>query len=164
ITLVQGVAKGDHMDLTLQKGTELGVSAFRPALTKRGLHLPAERLSSKSAHWQGVIVGACEQCGRTELPALHAPATLAQCLQETAGDELRLVLDPTAEHSLAALAARPVSITLVVGPEGGLAPEEIAEARHAGCTPVRLGPRILRTETACIAALTLAQARWGDLM
>jgi 16S rRNA (uracil1498-N3)-methyltransferase len=161
ITLLQAVGKGERMDWALQKATELGATALVPVLSQRcNVHLDDTRWQKKQAHWQGVIVGACEQCGRNRLPALHAPVDLATALAAVDA-EARLILDPTAEDGLAR-AQRPRSVALLIGPEGGLTAEEVAQARASGFHGLRLGPRILRTETAAAAALAVIQAAWGD--
>ncbi|GAB2495604.1 16S rRNA (uracil(1498)-N(3))-methyltransferase [Arenimonas alkanexedens] len=162
ITLAQGIARGEKMDLVLQKATELGVAAFVPINTERTeVRLDAERAAKRLAHWQGVLVAACEQSGRARVPALSAPVALAHWAGgEHAG--LKLMLDPEGELSLSAL---PVTeaITLVVGPEGGLSERDLATLRAAGFRGLRLGPRILRTETAGLAAIAALQSRQGDL-
>lgn len=164
LILVQGLSKGERMDWTLQKATELGVSAIVPVITERcNVGLDRERQMRKQAHWQGVIVAACEQSGRTRLPLLHPVQRLSDWFGSVAGGP-RYLLDPLAAEALAGQpvdVARPVS--LVVGPEGGLSPSEVAAGRDAGCVGVCLGPRVLRTETAGAAALAVLQARAGDL-
>lgn len=164
LTLAQSVSKGERMDYSLQKAVELGVSAIQPLLSARSVvRLDAERSDRKLDHWQGVIASACEQCGRATLPVLLPTLRYTDWLAQT--DEvpaLRLVLDPEAERGLRATqAAR--RITLLVGPEGGFAADELAQARAAGFLGIRLGPRILRTETAGVAALAALQTLWGDL-
>jgi len=162
ITLAQGIARGEKMDLVLQKATELGVAAFAPVNTERTeVKLDAERAAKRLAHWQGVLVAACEQSGRARVPALAVPAALSQWAGgEHAG--LRLMLDPEGELSLADLPAVD-AVTLVVGPEGGLSERDLATLRAAGFRGLRLGPRILRTETAGLAAIAALQSRLGDL-
>lgn len=164
LVLAQGVSRSEKMDFTLQKAVELGVVAVQPLLTERsGVALRGERLERKVQHWRGVIIGACEQCGRTRLPDLREPLTLAAWLaQQPARSGLRLLLEPSAERSLRGLEPAAGAITLLIGPEGGLSSEEIAQATQAGFIGVRLGPRILRTETAGLAALAAMQALWGD--
>src|SRR5690606_36126516 len=148
--------RGDRMDYSLQKATELGVSRIRPVITKRG-RIPGDprRLEHRLAHWQGVIISACEQCGRNDVPRLDPVAPLDACLADTPA-AAGLVLDPDAPAGLADHpAGGPVS--LLIGPEGGLEDTEIAAALHHGYRAVRLGPRILRTETAGVAALAVIQ-------
>ncbi|PWG61995.1 16S rRNA (uracil(1498)-N(3))-methyltransferase [Sediminicurvatus halobius] len=162
LTLLQGVSKGERMDFAVQKAVELGVSRIVPVLTARSVvRLDDRRAGRRQRHWQAVAASACEQCGRNRVPAIATPAPLAAALAEGAG-ACGLVLDPGSETGVAALPARP-AYTLLVGPEGGLAPEEIAEAARAGFTRLRLGPRVLRTETAAVAALATLQLRFGDL-
>lgn len=164
LVLAQGVSKGDRMDYTLQKAVELGVSAIQPLLTARSVvRLDAERSDRRLDHWQGVIVSACEQCGRARLPSLATTARYADWLSQTGPTPgLRLVLDPEAKSGLRGLQSSE-RILLLVGPEGGLSAEELAQASAAGFQGVRLGPRILRTETAGVAALAALQTLWGDL-
>lgn len=165
LTLVQGVARGERMDLIVQKATELGVSAIQPVLTARGVvRLDARTSGRRLAHWRGVIVAACEQCGRARLPAIEAPLPLADWLPRPAADGTRrLQLAADAATSLAAAAAGAHAIELLVGPEGGFDDEERDEAIRAGYRPAALGPRVLRTETAALAALALLQGVAGDL-
>lgn len=164
LTLAQGVARGEKMDLILQKATELGVSRIVPLITGRTeVKLDAERTARRLAHWQAVIAGACEQSGRTSLPALDPPlrlATWAASLDATSG--LRLALDPQGDVSPRALPAFNVA-TLVVGPEGGLSEQDLNLLDQADFIGLRLGPRVLRTETAGLAAITALQAIHGDI-
>jgi 16S rRNA (uracil1498-N3)-methyltransferase len=164
VTLVQAVSRGERMDLTLQKATELGVSAVVPVLSVRSVvRLDERQAAAKLRHWQAVVTSACEQCGRSVLPRVHAPLDLERYLAGSPRDGLRLVPSPGASESLAAIAETPATAELLVGPEGGFAESELQGAEGAGFRPVRLGPRVLRTETAGIVALALMQARWGDL-
>lgn len=164
ITLVQGVSRSERMDWTLQKATELGVTAIAPVLTSRSVvRLDDKQAQKKQSHWHGIVIGACEQCGRNRLPLVSAPVTLKQYLAATRKEGLRLVLCPSAPSSLAGLASLPKKVDLLIGPEGGLEDDELAAAEQSGFIPVRLGPRVLRTETAAVAALTVLQALWGDL-
>ncbi len=162
ITLVQAVQAGDKMDFTLQKAVELGVAAFYPVTSRRSVvRLSGERAARRVAHWQGVAAAACEQCGRNHIPTVGMLEPLEQWLARPAQGALRFMLSPDARASL------PVSppsraVQLLVGAEGGLDPVEIAAAQSAGFVPIRLGPRILRTETAGPAALAAMQALWGD--
>ena len=150
------------MDYTIQKAVELGVSRIIPLFTEHcGVQLQGERLEKRVKHWQGVVVSACEQCGRNRIPPVDTPATLTQWLAMP-GEGLRLVLAPDAEYSLAQLPAPSGPVTLLIGPEGGLSDQEIALAKQAGYTGLRLGPRILRTETAAVAALAAMLGTWGD--
>jgi 16S rRNA (uracil1498-N3)-methyltransferase len=163
ITLAQGIARGEKMDLILQKATELGVARIAPVVTERTeVRLDAERADKRGAHWRGVLASACEQSGRARLPQLLPPRALGDFL---AGESstLKLVLDPGAATTLARLQPAPdASICLLVGPEGGLSERDLAAARAVGFTGLRLGPRILRTETAALAALAALNALYGD--
>ncbi|MDR6843021.1 16S rRNA (uracil(1498)-N(3))-methyltransferase [Pseudoxanthomonas sacheonensis] len=163
ITLLQGIARGEKMDLILQKATELGAAAIAPVLAERTeVKLDAERTEKRVAHWRSVIVSACEQSGRAIIPRLTAPAALADAARASA-DSLKLTLDPAGEHTLASLPASASSATLAIGPEGGWSPRDRETLRAAGYTGLRLGPRVLRTETAGLAAIAALQARFGDL-
>lgn len=164
LTLAQSVSKGERMDYTLQKAVELGVTVIQPLITARSVvRLDAERSDRKLDHWQGVITSACEQSGRAILPELRPTTRYAEWLQPPADSAtLRLTLDPQASTGLRELP--PASrITLLVGPEGGLSDAELELARAAGFRAVRLGPRVLRTETAGVAAIAALQTLWGDL-
>lgn len=163
ITLLQGIARGEKMDLILQKATELGAAAIAPVLAERTeVKLDAERTEKRMAHWRSVIVSACEQSGRAIIPRLTAPAALADAARATT-DSLKLTLDPAGEHTLASLPASASSATLAIGPEGGWSPRDRETLRAAGYTGLRLGPRVLRTETAGLAAIAALQSRFGDL-
>jgi len=163
IRLVQGLSSGDRMDITLQKAVELGVTTIQPVSTERSIvKLKEERAQRRMEHWQSLVVSACEQCGRNRvpevLPLLDFPSWLAQL---TMADEMRLMLSPSASMHLKELPA-PVRLMLLIGPEGGLSPVEMQLAQSRGFQPIRLGPRILRTETAALAALSAVQILWGD--
>lgn len=163
IALLQGVARGEKMDLILQKAVELGVSRVVPLATERSqVKLSGERLDKRMQHWRGVIIHACEQCGRNRLPELAELQDLNAVLAAHGPGRLGLLLDPTADrgpHGLAGTRA----LSLLIGPEGGLSASERDQARSAGFQGVRLGPRILRTETAGLAALAALQCLYGDL-
>lgn len=164
ITLVQGVSRGERMDWTLQKATELGVGVIAPVLTARSVvRLDDRQAAKKREHWQGIVIGACEQCGRSTLPDIREPVALSDYLKTQSKSGMRLVLSPTCPASLAGLSSMSPKVELLIGPEGGLDDDEIDRAQHAGFMPVRLGPRILRTETAAVTALSVLQAMWGDL-
>jgi 16S rRNA (uracil1498-N3)-methyltransferase len=164
ITLVQGVSRSERMDWTLQKATELGVAAIAPVLTARSVvRLDEKQAVKKQAHWRGIVVGACEQCGRAKIPAVATPTTLRDYLANVRKDGLRLVLSPSAPGSLVGLSSMPSKVELLIGPEGGLDDDELHAAQKAGFMPVRLGPRVLRTETAAVVALSVLQGLWGDL-
>ncbi len=167
VHLAQGVSSGERMDYTLQKAVELGVAGIEPVVTERSVvRLDAERAERRRAHWERVCASACEQCGRDRVPPVQAPCTatdwFAALPARAAMFPLRLLLSPDATHSLRDLARPPGAILLLAGPEGGLTPQERANARQCGFHAVRLGPRILRTETAALAALAALHALWGD--
>lgn len=164
ITLAQGLARGARMDYTLQKAVELGVAEIIPVVTARSVvRLDAQQAARKHEHWQQLVISACEQSGRVRIPAVQAPTLLKTLLVDARQAALRLLLDPDAESALGTRQAPTAGITLLIGPEGGLSTTEIAAAVQAGFQRVRLGPRILRTETAALVALSVLQARWGDL-
>ena len=157
--LAQGISRGDY---TIQKAVELGVNRIIPLFSEHcGVQLDGERLQKRVKHWQGVVISACEQCGRNLIPHVDSPTALAEWLA-TPGEGLRLVLDPDADHSLKQLPAPHGPVTLLIGPEGGLSDQEVALAKEAGFLGLRLGPRILRTETAAVAALAAILGAWGD--
>lgn len=162
ITLVQALQAGDKMDFTIQKAVELGVRDIVPVDSRRSvLKLAGERAAKRVAHWQGVVASACEQCGRNQVPLVAPLEKLENWLARPAGGVVRLMLAPDAEQTLVALPpARQVQ--LLIGAEGGLDPQEEIAAKQAGFQAVRLGPRVLRTETAGLAALAAMQALWGD--
>jgi 16S rRNA (uracil1498-N3)-methyltransferase len=153
------------MDLVVQKATELGVTAIQPVATTRSVvKLDADSRARKSAHWRGIAVAACEQCGRARLPWLGEPMTLESWLLKPAGAGVRrLLLAADAETSLVDAAMGATSVELLVGPEGGLEDRERNAAQSAGYRAGRLGPRILRSETAALAALAVLQSSAGDL-
>jgi 16S rRNA (uracil1498-N3)-methyltransferase len=164
VTLVQAVSRGERMDLTLQKATELGVRAVVPVFSMRSVvRLDERQAAAKLRHWQAVVTSACEQCGRSVLPKVHTPLELDRYLADSPRDGLRLVPSPGAPDSLAGLGGDHERVDLLIGPEGGFDEHELLCAEGAGFKAVRLGPRVLRTETAGIVALALLQARWGDL-
>jgi 16S rRNA (uracil1498-N3)-methyltransferase len=163
VTLVQGIARGERMDLMVQKATELGVAAIRPVATSRSVvRLDRDTGERKLSHWRGIAVAACEQCGRARIPSIGAPVPLAESLQAPAAG-LRLLLAPDASVSLTDAARGQAAVEVLVGPEGGLEDGELAAALAAGYRACRLGPRVLRSETAAIAALAVLQAVAGDL-
>jgi 16S rRNA (uracil1498-N3)-methyltransferase len=163
VTLVQGVSSSEKMDFTVQKATELGVAALQPVVAARSAgRITAERAAQKRAHWQRVAIAACEQCGRNRVPPVLAPSTLeAYCRQ--AAPPGALLLSPEARLGLRAAATRlRGAATLAAGPEAGFTAAEEAMLAQAGFVPVRLGPRVLRTETAALAALAALNALAGD--
>jgi 16S rRNA (uracil1498-N3)-methyltransferase len=164
VTLVQAVSRGERMDWTLQKATELGVRRIQPVLSARSVvRLDEQQGERRLRHWQAVVASACEQCGRSVLPRIEVPLELPRYLERPGGEVRRLVLAPEGEGSIGGLAGGLTSVELLIGPEGGLDEAELAAAVRAGFEPMRLGPRVLRTETAGIAALAVLQALAGDL-
>ncbi len=164
ITLLQGVARGDKMDLILQKATELGVHAVWPVMSERTeVKLDADRAERRMVHWQGVIAAACEQSGRTRLPLLREPSPLHEAVTHLPADCRKMILDPHQGRALKALDIVPSTpIALVIGPEGGLGERDHRLLKQHGFEGVQLGPRVLRTETAGLAVLAALQALYGD--
>jgi len=157
-----GISKGERMDFAIQKAVELGVTRIQPLFTKRSMvQLKGERLARRMDHWRSVIVSACEQSGRCRLPLLGDAVDLPTGLAES-GAERKLVLYHRGETGLHGMLPPCAGVDLLIGPEGGLDPTEIDLAQRHGYTPVRLGPRVMRTETAPIAALAAIQTLWGD--
>ena len=155
-----GISRGDRMDFSVQKVVELGVNVITPLITERcQVQFKGEKKSQRWIHWQKIIQHAAEQSGRTQLPDLLEINSLSAWVTQQQG--LKVFLDPYAEHSLADL-ERPTQVTLLVGPEGGFSDTERTLAKAAGFIPVRMGARILRTETAALAALSAVQMLWGD--
>ncbi len=165
ITLLQGIARGEKMDLILQKATELGVAAIVPVNAERTeVKLDAVRMEKRLAHWRSVVVSACEQSGRARVPTVAAPLGLHEAAQASDPQARRLTLDPQGEHRLSTLSANvDQGLIVAIGPEGGWSPRDRATLADAGFTGLQLGPRILRTETAGLAAIAALQARFGDL-
>lgn len=160
IHLGQGLSRGERMDWAIQKATELGVSEITPIFSERcEVRLKDERADKRLLHWRQVAVSACEQCGRSRVPVIHPPVLLADWIKQTQAD-LKLVLHPVAEPLVSH--AKPATLAFLIGPEGGLTDTEIDHAQDAGFHPARLGPRVLRTETAPVVALAVAQQLWGD--
>jgi 16S rRNA (uracil1498-N3)-methyltransferase len=161
ITLAQAIAANDAMDHAIRKATELGVTAIQPLITARSAPLPAgERREKRHAHWRQIAIAACEQCGRNRVPEVSAPQSLAGWLRFWRGGGIMFA--PDAGRGLAALPAPAAPIALLIGPEGGFAPDEMEGALRSGFTAVQLGPRVLRAETAAVAALAALHALWGD--
>jgi 16S rRNA (uracil1498-N3)-methyltransferase len=164
VTLVQGLSARERMDFTIQKAVELGVTEIFPVETRRSvMRLAQERAERRVEHWQNLVISACEQCGRNRVPTVHPVSRLADWLGTHAStpSDLRLILSATAQARLRD-STPGSSVTLLAGPEGGFAPEELEMTKACGFTAVRLGPRILRTETAAIAALAAIHTLWGD--
>lgn len=155
-----GISRGERMDFAIQKSVELGVATVTPLFTGRSVvELKGERMERRLSHWRAIVVSACEQSGRSRLPALDAPVPLADWLRNHQGG---LVLYHRATDTLATLPPPEDVLHLLIGPEGGLSDKERELAAAQGFRGVRLGPRILRTETAPLAALAAIQALWGD--
>jgi 16S rRNA (uracil1498-N3)-methyltransferase len=164
VVLAQGISSRERMDLTVQKAVELGAAEIVPLATRRSVvKLREERASRRVDHWQHLAIAACEQCGRNRVPVLHPVTEFTDWLGglRRDGSEARIMLSPEAERPLRGLPA-PSAVLLLVGPEGGLDPEEQETAATCGFQAVRLGPRILRTETAAMAAISAMHALWGD--
>jgi 16S rRNA (uracil1498-N3)-methyltransferase len=162
ITLAQAMARGEKMDWLLQKATELGVSRIVPLITERTeVKLDSEREEKRVRHWQAVIAAACEQCGRAILPGLSQPIGLPDWL--AAQSQAGWFLHPEAGVGLSDVRFSTADLSVVVGPEGGFGERDLAALGAAGFTGLRLGPRVLRTETAGLAAIAALQARLGDL-
>jgi len=165
IVLLQALARGEKMDWIVQKATELGVAGIAPVLSERGeVKLDGERADKRVAHWRSVAISACEQSGRARIPQIDAPQPLSRALAQLSPATRRLVLDPEAGASAASLdlGAESELVVIAIGPEGGWSPGDLALLRGAGFTGLRLGPRVLRTETAGLAAIAALQARYGD--
>lgn len=165
VTLVQGISSGERMDYTIQKAVELGVTRIQPISTQRSVvRLRDERAEKRVAHWQYVTIAACEQCGRNVVPEV-APVLAfmdwAGGLPLQRDGELRLMLSPHADKTLDEMPA-PTSVTLLIGPEGGFDATEVEVAKQRDFLAVKLGPRVLRTETAALVALSVLQQQWGD--
>jgi 16S rRNA (uracil1498-N3)-methyltransferase len=163
ITLAQCLSAGDRMDMTLQKATELGVAAIVPLISKRSVvRLSEERAERRLEHWRNIVIAACEQSGRNRVPQVHPVTDLLPWLSRPPTG-MCLQLDPQAGLGTTSLpTGAPEAITLLIGPEGGLAPDEREFAKRGGFLPMRLGPRTLRTETAPLATLAVLQTLWGD--
>ncbi len=164
LTLAQGISRGEKMDYTIQKAVELGVNRIVPLLTERcNVKLDDERRQKRFQHWQSIVVSACEQSGRNRLPEILAPQALTTWLPTVQADQ-GFVLAPGAERSLQHFSLeKSAHIVLLIGPEGGLSQAEITQSQRYGFAPLALGPRILRTETAAVAALTALQCCFGDI-
>lgn len=159
--LGQVISKGSHMDYTLQKSVELGLSRITPLYSERGdVHLKGEREEKKQIHWQKIIIHACQQCGRNTLPTLEKPISLMEWIKNTS-EKTKLMLDPKAKQHLKNISLTE-SIAILIGPEGGFTENEIDYAAHHQFMGVQLGPRIFRTETASLAILTSLQLLAGD--
>jgi 16S rRNA (uracil1498-N3)-methyltransferase len=164
LTLAQGISRGERMDWVVQKATELGVTRIVPVFTERSVvHLDERQAAKKVQHWRGIAVSACEQCGRNVVPEIAAPVAVYGLLEKPLGTGISLLLSPTAQRRIVDIDGSPPGATVLIGPEGGLAQVEHEAALRAGFTSVRMGPRVLRTETAAVCALSLLQQKFGDL-
>ena len=162
ITLVQAISRGERMDYSLQKATELGVFCIQPVISSRvEVRLDDKRLAKRLSHWQGVVISACEQSGRATVPEVQAPLSLEQWLTAVNAYP-RLVLDPAAVIKMSSFSITGDAVSILVGPEGGFTDEELERVRSGGVTAVSFGPRILRTETAGPAAIAVLQSIAGD--
>jgi len=163
--LVQGVSRGERMDFVIQKATELGVKRITPVLTEYGVvRLDGRRAQKRREHWQGVATSACEQSGRIRPPLIDAPIDLNSWFGAGAKEtDTDLILQPGAPEALASIDAPVTKVCLLIGPEGGFSDKEYEDAAVAGFNTVSLGPRVLRTETAALTAIAIAQSLWGDL-
>ncbi|MDH3326815.1 MAG: 16S rRNA (uracil(1498)-N(3))-methyltransferase [Gammaproteobacteria bacterium] len=163
--LIQSLSKGDKMETTIQKVVELGISVISPVNSERSnVSLSGERLEKKTLHWKGVIQSACEQTGRNKIPELHPLSALRGTLDAYRENlALKLLLSPHAQSCLAEIKDSPQNVIILVGPEGGLSEAEIAYALDCGFVATKAGPRVMRTETAGPAILSIVQMLWGDL-
>jgi len=162
VHLGQGISRGERMDYVVQKSVELGVDKITPLYTERcGVKISKERLAKKIAHWQAVAISACEQSGRCVVPQIMQPQTLSEWLSMQSG--IAFVCDPKSNQRIPHNTEQPTSLSLLIGPEGGLTDDEIKSAYNAGLQSLSLGPRVLRTETAAVVSLSLVQHLWGDL-
>lgn len=162
IHLGQGISRGDRMDFAIQKAVELGVTEITPLFTERcGVKLDGDRLVKRNDQWQKIAISACEQSGRSVVPVVHPAISLENWLAQST-TELKLTLDPWAKDTIKTLT--PVSaLRLVIGPEGGFSDREVQQTKTAGFVAVQLGPRVLRTETAALTAISALQLQMGDL-
>ena len=162
ITLVQAISRGERMDYSLQKATELGVFCIQPVISRRvEVRLDKKRQAKRLAHWQGVVISACEQSGRALVPEVKVPLSLEDWLA-VADVSQRLVLEPAAEREMSSFPIAGDAVSVLVGPEGGFTTRELDDVQAMGVTAVSLGPRVLRTETAGPAAVAVLQANAGD--
>ena len=162
IHLGQGISRGDRMDFAIQKAVELGVTDITPLFTERcGVKLDGERLAKRNEQWQKIAISACEQSGRSIVPRVHPAISLTQWLAQDT-KELKLTLHPRAKDTIKTLTPN-LNIRLIIGPEGGFSDQEITQTAAAGFTGIQLGPRVLRTETAALTAISALQLQFGDL-
>ncbi|MEQ1589192.1 MAG: 16S rRNA (uracil(1498)-N(3))-methyltransferase [Gallionella sp.] len=164
ITLAQALSSSEKMDWVIQKATELGVTEIQPLATERSVaRLSSERAEKRIGHWQQVAIAACEQCGRNALPTIHPPLDILAWLQQTrTSPDTKFILLPEGASSLSSQTKPHGNITLLIGAEGGFTPAESESAVLCGFTPIRMGARVLRTETAAVAGIAALQTLWGD--
>ena len=163
ITPLQGISRSQHMDYTLQKAVELGVKRIVPLITEFGnVQLDQKKTEKKLQHWQKIIINACEQCGRTILPIITIPVAFAQALKED-GNPSKFLLQPGSAQHLSNQTCNDNCLSLLSGPEGGFSQAEVGYAIDADFVAIELGPRVLRTETAAVAAISACQVLWGDM-
>ena len=163
IHLVIGISRGERMDWVIQKATELGVHTITPIFTERTeVKLAGSRLEKRLVHWQQVSISSCEQCLRNVVPTINSAVSLQECL-DTNDEGLKIVLHHRTEKPLTELQNTNNHVTILVGPEGGLSDDEISLAESNGYSAIKLGPRVLRTETAPLAAISILQSLWGDM-
>ena len=163
ISLIQAVSSGERMDFTLQKSVEMGVTEIFPVTSARSIvKLSGERAEKRQERWQEIVIAACEQCGRNRIPTVHPLLPLPQRLQQLPQSDVHLLMGLHHPTSLKAIQPAPKRITLMIGPEGGWSPEEEAAAFQTGFQSILLGKRVLRTETAALAAIAAMQTLWGD--
>jgi 16S rRNA (uracil1498-N3)-methyltransferase len=163
ITLAQGISRGQQMDYTIQKSVELGVARIVPVITEFcTVHLNNERMLKRHHHWKKIIIGACEQSGRTKIPLLEKVQNVEDWISQDT-NKLKLILHPESGLPLSNLDKLVEHLTLLIGPEGGFSQLEYKLAQKNGYQGLKLGPRILRTETAALAAISMCQMLWGDI-
>ena len=163
IHLAQAISKGERMEMVVQKAVELGVASITPLLTTHCVvRLNAERLAKKEAQWQAIAIAACEQSGRNTIPIIHQTCSLED-YSTSCPASIKLILDPNSKSSWRDIKFIEEDISLLIGPEGGLSDDEVLLLSKLGFQPMSLGPRILRTETAALAAISVIQAICGDL-
>ncbi len=163
ITLIQAVSGGERMDYTIQKAVELGVRRIVPVLSERVIvRLPADRVQKRHRHWNQIVISACEQCGRNRLPEISPILSLDEVLNEDVSAGVHWILSPDSGNQIHGQSLADKKVHLLAGPEGGFSESETALAINAGYLPIKLGPRILRTETAALAAMAAIHALWGD--
>ena len=165
IAVWHGICRGQRMDYVIQKSTELGASTIQPVFTEFGIvKLDAKRARNRVEHWKKIAISAAEQSGRCQVPTISAPSPLAEMLERTDIPGTKIVFDPTGSNAIEAVLSNSGPVTICTGPEGGLSERELELADQAGFHRIILGPRLLRTETAPVVALTLVQYLIGDLM